>query len=227
MRFANPVISTNNHRMTSGFGMRDDPLRPGTQRMHWGADFTDGGRLELTAAGVGVIAIADGTVAQVFFNNSTGWTVAIMHAGGIVSQYQHLRANSVAVRSGEAVKKGQRLGIMGTTGASTGVHLHLGIREGASAWNGGRWGDPEPYLRGEKTIGGSDMNVKDSFNVVVSTAAIELNGEPLILRDFEGNALEVLNISGTLYAPVSPMARAFGKRAEWDGGANTLRIWEV
>jgi hypothetical protein len=84
-----------------------------------------------------------------------GNTVAVSHAGRILSRYQHMKNGSVRVKPGDAVKKGQTLGIMGTTGRSTAIHLHLGIKENSTAWNNGTWVDPLPYLTGAKKIAGA------------------------------------------------------------------------
>ena len=61
-------------------------------------------------------------------------------------------------------------------------------------------------------------------NVVLSDATISHNGQPLVLRNLEGKPLDIYFIDGTLYAPVSPLARAFGHDARWDGASNRLTI---
>jgi len=153
--YKNNVISTRNERLTSGFGMRPNPTGAGSEQ-HNGADFVDAQNLQLTQD-VGIIAIADGRVVEVINGSLVGWTVAIAHEGKILSRYQHMKNNSVRVKVGDAVKKGQTLGIMGTTGRSTGIHLHLGVKENSTAFNNGVWVDPLPYMRGEKSIGGNPV----------------------------------------------------------------------
>jgi transcription antitermination factor NusG len=149
--YINNVISTRNERLTSGFGMRPNPTGPGTE-MHNGADFTDAQRLERTQD-VEIIAIADGTVVEVINGSLIGWTAAISHEGKILSRCQHMKNGSLRVKVGDKIKKGQTIGIMGTTGRSTAIHLHLGIKENSTAFNNGTWVDPVPYLTGAKRIG--------------------------------------------------------------------------
>jgi len=151
MNYPNPIISTNNHRLTSGFGNRPNPTGSGTE-MHNGADFTDRDRLE-RIQDVGILAVADGTVAEVINGALVGWTVAVSHGGGILSRYQHMKSGSIRVKAGDSVTKGKTIGTMGTTGRSTAVHLHLGIQEGWTSGLNGRWVDPLPYLTGAKSIG--------------------------------------------------------------------------
>jgi hypothetical protein len=151
--FKNHVISTRNERLTSGFGRRPNPTGAGTEQ-HNGADFVDAQGLQ-RAQDVGIIAIADGRVAEVVNGALVGWTVAIAHEGRILSRYQHMKPGSIRVKLGETVRKGDVLGVMGTSGRSTGVHLHFAVREDSTSVNSGAWVDPLPYLRGEKSIGGS------------------------------------------------------------------------
>jgi hypothetical protein len=122
--------------------------------MHNGADFTDAQRLERTQD-VGILAIADGMVVEVINGALVGWTVAVAHEGRILSRYQHMKNGSVRVKTGDKIKKGDTIGVMGTTGRSTAIHLHLGIQENWSSGLNGWWVDPLPYLRGEKTIVGA------------------------------------------------------------------------
>jgi len=152
MNYKNNIISTKNERLTSGFGMRPNPTNPkAPPEQHNGADFTDAQRLELKQD-VDIIAIADGTVVEVINGDLVGWTVAISHEGRILSRYQHMKNNSVKVKIGDKIKKGQTIGIMGMTGRTTGIHLHLGIKENSTAFSNGVWVDPIPYLDGRKNI---------------------------------------------------------------------------
>jgi hypothetical protein len=64
----------------------------------------------------------------------------------------HMKSGSLRVVAGQAVKKGDIVGIMGTTGDSTGIHLHFDIREDSTYQNNGKAVDPEPYLYGAKTM---------------------------------------------------------------------------
>ena len=68
-------------------------------------------------------AIGDGTVLIAGYSSSAGNWVVIDHGNGLVAKYMH--HESIKVRVGQQVKKGEQIGNMGTTGDSTGVHLHL------------------------------------------------------------------------------------------------------
>ena len=93
--------------------------------MHGGTDFG-------AAAGTPIRAIADGKVIISESNNGTGWGdhVQLEHANGMSSLYAHMSVRKVSVR--EVVKQGDIIGLVGSTGDSTGPHLHLEIRTDAS-----------------------------------------------------------------------------------------------
>ncbi|HLQ98693.1 MAG TPA: lysozyme family protein [Candidatus Dormibacteraeota bacterium] len=105
----NPVI-------TSEFGMRSDPFT-GEKTMHSGLDF-DCDRSD------SIYSVGDGTVTQaVNFHLSYGNYVMVKHNANNYSLYAHM--SSLSVNKGDQVKVGQQVGVCGTTGSSTGTHLHL------------------------------------------------------------------------------------------------------
>ena len=128
-----PNYSAN--KITSRFGMR---TLNGTTRMHNGIDLVaktnNGG-----SATDYITAHTGGTVAAVGYNSSAGYYVQIQVGSNTTMVYYHLRENS-QLKKGATVKQGDRLGYMGSTGNSTGAHLHFGIKRD------GKWIDPEPYL---------------------------------------------------------------------------------
>ncbi|MGR3540650.1 MAG: DUF5930 domain-containing protein [Hasllibacter sp.] len=126
--FADPVPS-GAYRQTSGFGPRWHPIRGG-RRMHYGLDFAG-------ARGTPIAATGAGTVTRAGWFSSYGRTVEIRHANGVMTRYAHL--NSIDVSVGQRVSRGERIGGMGTTGRSTGVHLHYEIRIGDRAVNPITW----------------------------------------------------------------------------------------
>jgi len=196
--YINHVISTHNERLTSGFGRRNNPTGSGTEQ-HNGADFVDAQGLHRTSD-VGILAIADGKVVEVINGALVGWTVSVAHEGGILSRYQHMKDNSVTVKIGDTVRKGQTLGIMGTTGRSTGVHLHIGIQAAWTAGLNGRWADPEPYLRGEKIIPGTGEKISDAdLDILHRIAWAEARGE-----DDKGIILIVNVIMNRVKSPQFP-----------------------
>ena len=107
------------HRRTSGFG-------PRWGRMHSGMDFAG-------ARGTPIHATASGVVTFAGRQSGYGKLIKIQHPFGFETRYAHL--NSIDVTVGERVSRGERIGGMGTTGRSTGVHLHYEIRRGGTALN--------------------------------------------------------------------------------------------
>ena len=105
--------------ITSGFGMR-------WGRMHEGIDIAG-------ASGTPIAAAAAGTVIVAGWNGGYGNLVVVNHGGGISTAYGHL--SSIAVSVGQAVGQGSVVGGMGTTGHSTGVHLHFEVRVNGAAVN--------------------------------------------------------------------------------------------
>ena len=114
--FANPVRGS--YRFTSGFGYRRDPKGWGT-RMHSGTDFAG-------ARGTPIHVTADGVVTKAGWHQGYGKTVIVQHAFGIETLYAHM--SEIRVREGQTVSRGDRIGDMGSTGRSTGVHLHYEVR---------------------------------------------------------------------------------------------------
>ena len=104
---------------------------------HYGVDLT----LWLGYSALSYIhAAADGTVVYVGCDDSRGNWVKIDHGGGVTTQYYHLLDNSTAVARGQLVKAGQMVGNMGSTGNSTGAHLHFQLEiDGVPV-------DPAPYI---------------------------------------------------------------------------------
>lgn len=111
-----------------------------------------------------IVAAAEGTVivAENLTNGSTypngprtyGNYVIIDHGNGYFTCYGHMQYNSITVKVGDKVNKGQKIGVMGTTGYSTGNHLHFEIRQGDS-WNLGTPIDPSTFFNDDcSSIGG-------------------------------------------------------------------------
>jgi murein DD-endopeptidase MepM/ murein hydrolase activator NlpD len=117
---------------TSGYGTRTDPFRGGAAR-HQGIDLA-------AAYGTPIYATADGTVTDAGFNHGGyGNLVKIDHGRGIETRYGHMSA--ILVRSGQRVVRGQQIGRMGSTGRSTGNHLHYEVRIDGRAVN------PIPFMK--------------------------------------------------------------------------------
>jgi murein DD-endopeptidase MepM/ murein hydrolase activator NlpD len=107
------------HRgVTSQFGMRRHPIS-GQARLHAGVDIA-------AAHGTPILAAADGKVSAAGQHGGYGLLVALEHKGGLQTRYAHMSALGVAV--GQRIRKGQVIGFVGSTGNSTGAHLHYETR---------------------------------------------------------------------------------------------------
>lgn len=105
-------------RITSSFGDRESPTE-GASSNHKGVDIG-------ASAGSAVLAAADGTVVIATYSASAGNYVMINHGGGVYTVYMHM--SSIAVSVGQEVSRGETVGAVGSTGYSTGPHLHFGLR---------------------------------------------------------------------------------------------------
>lgn len=112
-------------RLTSGFGNRLHPLL-GYQRAHMGVDYG-------APVGTPVWSVGDGVVRQAGWNGGCGKSVTVRHRNGYETLYCHL--SSVAVSAGKAVSQKQVIGAVGSTGLSTGPHLHYAVLRGGAFVN--------------------------------------------------------------------------------------------
>jgi len=111
--------------MTSGFGMREHPLL-GVLRAHRGVDLA-------APSGTPIVATSDGVVSLADWRGGYGLSIALEHGGGLETRYGHMSRLSVA--AGQSVRKGQVIGFVGSTGLSTGPHLHYEVRVNGVAVN--------------------------------------------------------------------------------------------
>ncbi|WP_448661124.1 M23 family metallopeptidase [Sphingomonas sp. CJ20] len=116
---------------TSNFGVRSDPFR-GTAAMHAGVDIPG-------AIGTPIYATADGVISHAGRQGGYGNMVQINHGRGIETRYGHL--SKILVADNTRVRRGQLIGLMGSTGRSTGSHLHYEVRLDGRAVN------PIPFLQ--------------------------------------------------------------------------------
>ena len=117
---------------TSGYGVRSDPFK-GRAAMHAGIDLAG-------PVGTPIYATGDGTVTESGYNSGGyGNLVKLDHGRGIETRYGHMSA--ILVRAGQRVTRGQMIGRMGSTGRSTGSHLHYEVRIDARAVN------PIPFMK--------------------------------------------------------------------------------
>ena len=113
--FASPVPYS---RRTSGFGMRQHPILH-TQRAHTGVDYA-------APTGTPVMSVADGVVVESSYQGAYGNMVVVQHNGQQATVYAHL--SRMQVKRGQSIKQGDVIGAVGTTGLSTGPHLHFEFR---------------------------------------------------------------------------------------------------
>lgn len=112
------VRPVKSYRLTSPFGMRIHPIT-GKETMHQGVDMA-------APQGTPIYAAKDGKVSRTAFQaGGAGYYVSISHGGGFASIYMHM--THYIVKPGDYVKAGQVIGYVGSTGGSTGPHLHFGI----------------------------------------------------------------------------------------------------
>ena len=132
--FANPVHSA--VRFTSGFGSRRDP-KTGGRRMHNGVDFAG-------PQGTDIYATADGVVTHAGWQSGFGRLVKIRHAFGIETLYAH--NTKINVKVGQRVSRGDHIADMGSTGRSTGTHLHYEVRVNGKPVN------PMTYIKAARNV---------------------------------------------------------------------------
>jgi murein DD-endopeptidase MepM/ murein hydrolase activator NlpD len=118
--------------LTSNFGVRSDPFN-GSSRMHKGIDIPG-------PVGTPVYATADGIVNRAEWASGYGNLVAISHGNGMETRYGHM--SKLIVAPNTRVHRGQLIGLMGSTGRSTGSHLHYEVRVAGNAIN------PLPFVAG-------------------------------------------------------------------------------
>ncbi len=110
---------------SSAFGFRESPTT-GASKYHQGVDLA-------APAGTPIIASRGGTVTVAGYSNSAGYYVTINHGDGFSSIYMHM--TNYVVSSGQKVNQGQTIGYVGSTGISTGNHLHFGIAQNGAYVN--------------------------------------------------------------------------------------------
>lgn len=132
--FAKPVHAS--VRYTSPFGYRRDP-KTGGRRMHNGSDFAG-------PQGTDIFATADGVVTHAGWQSGYGRLVIVKHAFGIETRYAH--TSRILVKKGQRVSRGDHIADMGSTGRSTGTHLHYEVRVN------GRPVNPMNYIKAARNV---------------------------------------------------------------------------
>lgn len=130
---ANPLPGQS---ISSKFGIRKDPI-VGRRAMHSGLDFS-------ARRGVPIASAADGVVIKAGRNGGYGKMVEIRHTDGLVTRYAHM--SRISVKKGQAIRRGDTVGSVGSTGRSTGPHLHYEVRRHGEAL------DPLRFIRAGEAV---------------------------------------------------------------------------
>ncbi len=125
------IMPLRNSKLTSGYGMRNHPVLR-KRRKHNGIDLA-------APTGTPVYATADGMITRANWFSSYGLYISIEHGADLETRYAHL--SRIAVAGGQRVRKGDLIGYVGSTGRSTGPHLHYEVRVDGVAVN------PIPYMK--------------------------------------------------------------------------------
>lgn len=127
-----PLGFPSDGEQTSGYGYRRDPLMPDSLESHFGLDFRGN-------MGDSIRTTADGVIRMAGFNGGYGNCVIITHSNGFETLYGHM--SKILVKDGDRVKAGDKIGLVGSTGRSTGPHVHYEV-----LFNGVRV-NPARYLK--------------------------------------------------------------------------------
>ena len=130
-----PTIWAHLGKINNEFGFRRNPFGGRSYEFHSGMDI-DGERGDLIAAP------ANGTIIKAGWEGGYGNLIEIDHGNGLTSRYGHL--SKIGVQIGDAIQRGQLIGLIGSTGRSTGPHLHYEVRLNDKPINPRRFLPPEP-----------------------------------------------------------------------------------
>lgn len=168
-----PVMDGSKLLVTSPFGLRNGVP-------HYGIDLT----LWLGYSALSYIhAAAAGEVIYTGYDSSRGNWVKVDHGNGVTTQYYHLIDGSIVVTRGQTVKAGQTVGNMGSTGNSTGAHLHFQVEiDGTPV-------DPLPYLLGESALVASSAAADESNTAWSDEAVAWATKNGIIYGDGAGNLM--------------------------------------
>lgn len=192
-------------RVSSGYGNRVCPFH--------GQEFHDG--IDLAAAsGTPILAFGPGTVTMSGWNGDYGNYISIDHGGGLMSFYAH--CSVLYVSKGATVKAGQKIAAVGTTGSSTGNHLHFGMHKNGSPVN------PQSYVKDSDTT----ANYTGSGGSGTATNTVKAVFTAYYPAD---NAMEggFLDAQGNLLDPskrtcAAPPSVAFGTKMTVQGTGTSL-----
>lgn len=130
-----PTIWAHLGKINNEFGFRRNPFGGRSYEFHAGMDI-DGDRGDI------IVAPANGIIAEAGWKGGYGYMIEIDHGNGLITRYGHL--SKLEVQVGDPIQRGQLIGFVGSTGRSTGPHLHYELRLGEKPINPRRFLPPEP-----------------------------------------------------------------------------------
>ncbi|HUF03676.1 MAG TPA: M23 family metallopeptidase [Aridibacter sp.] len=130
-----PTIWAHLGKINNEFGFRRNPFGGRSYEFHAGMDI-DGDRGDI------IVAPANGIVGEAGWKGGYGYMIEIDHGNGLITRYGHL--SKLEVKEGDPIQRGQLIGFVGSTGRSTGPHLHYELRLGEKPINPRRFLPPEP-----------------------------------------------------------------------------------
>ena len=166
------------------FGMKFHPIEH-RYKMHNGNDIP-------CPSGTPVIAAKSGTILFAAYNGAAGNMIKIQHADGVVSIYMHL--SKFASKAGDEVQQGQVIGYVGSTGSSTGAHLHFETRIDGEAVDSRNYVDPNNQRPGGMSISSNTLNPTMAVNTLSEHKVTFLSSGPI----------QVVNLANTGEGTVNP-----------------------
>lgn len=192
-------------RLSSGYGNRICPFH--------GQEFHDG--IDLAAAsGTPILAFGPGTVTMSGWNGGYGNYISIDHGGGLMSFYGHCSA--LYVKKGATVKAGQKIAAVGTTGSSTGNHLHFGMHRNGSPVN------PQSYVKDSDTT--SNYTGSSSSGSVTNTVKAMFTAYYPANNEMEGGFYDAMGnlLDTSKRTCAAPPSVAFGTKVTVQGTGTHL-----
>ena len=184
-----PLKNLDKSYISSKFGKRtfyNNKTKKKETSFHNGIDMTSGSIVVATEKGK--VTASRNNIEGYSEKYASGNYVTIDHGNNVFTTYCHLKYNSVKVKKGDIVEKGQELGVKGSTGHSTGPHLHYGVKVNGS------WVNPEDYLLGKKfLISEKTIDTKEYEEYVVKKGDT-LSGIALKFDSTVSKIVEINNI---------------------------------
>ncbi len=210
--------------ISSPFGYRNGVFTPGAE-FHKGVDLA-------AATGAPILATKAGTVLTAEWSNSFGNWIHLDHGNGITSRYGH--ANGLLVSAGQTVSAGQKIATVGSTGWSTGPHLHFEIIVNGTAQNPLDFVTDKDTTASSKTTGSNGSQTAwespkvDTLEYLGALSQLEMSSVSIDFNKVRKNALENIHIQlyiqkgNTIYEPV--ILDGISWTTEWKGSPGQLQF---